>query len=51
MTEGVALTVTIRRSGLVRLTVIAFAMMTIATLGTYLVADNLPCLLGQQTAC
>ena len=49
--QGVALTVTIQRFGLVRLAIMAFTITTIATLGTYLVAENLPCLLGQQTAC
>ena len=46
-----AMTGTVQRSGLIRLWIIAFCMITIATLGPYLVAENLPCLLGQQTTC
>jgi len=46
-----AMTVTVQRSGLVRLWIIVFGMITIATLVTYLVAENLPCLLGRQTTC
>ena len=49
--NGFGLTVTIRKSSFLRLGLIALCVMTAAVLAAYLIAENLPCLLGQQTSC
>ena len=49
--QGLALTVSIRKTTWIHLGMTIVTMMTIAILGAYLLAENLLCLLGQQIAC
>ena len=48
---GVAVTVNVRRGGWVTLGLIDLSVTATAILGAYLVAENLPCILGQQVKC
>lgn len=49
--DGFAFTVTIHKTTGVHLAFIVLCVLTIAVLGTYVIAENLPCLLSQQTIC
>ena len=49
--NGFAFSVSVRRGGWVTLGMIAIAITAIAVLGTYLVAENLPCILGRELRC
>ena len=46
-----ALTTSIQKTSWIHLWMIAIYMITFAVLGTYLMAENLPCVLGQRTIC
>ena len=49
--HGFALTITVHKSTWAHIGLIVLSVLTIAVMGTYLVAENLPCILGQQTTC
>lgn len=49
--NGFAFSISVRRGGAVTFGVIAIAITAIAVLSTYLVAENLPCILGREIRC
>ena len=49
--RGFAVTVAVQRTTWAHIGLIVLSLLTIAVMGTYLVAENLPCILGQQTTC
>lgn len=49
--DGVAFSISVRRGGAVTLGMIAVGITAIAVLGTYVVAENLPCILGREIRC
>ena len=49
--HGFALTVAVQKTSWAHIGLIVLSVLTIAIMGMYLVAENLPCILGQQTTC
>ena len=49
--HGFALTVAVQKTGRGYIGLIVLSVSTIVVMGMYLVAENLPCILGQQTTC
>ena len=47
----IAFSISVRRGGPVTLGIIAIAITAIAVLGAYVVAENLPCILGREMRC
>ena len=49
--HGFALTVAVQKTSWGHIGLIVLSVSTIVVMGMYLVAENLPCILGQQTTC